>query len=437
MRRSIRFAVVATLSVLGAFFVPLQASANLPTFSSSEIEAWQPGPWPGNTVSVPAGFPAGSVATLSWKFSGGPYTNSGVSFTVPELVGSTMYVRLTATIPGHADFVKSYIQLIQCKMPDLAVVFEPGFPTPNTPATMRITNPVPDATFKFEIPRFWDGYLNVQTVKVGEEYRLTVPKRTYSLANSGWDVKISRSKTQCFRQEASVFLPSGPQYLGEPVFGPETGSEFRVGIPVILKRFALTSGNTTLTYRWKVAGVEVATSPSYTPKATDVGKDVELDLEFRDSAAGWHVLQMMYREFHNVVLPAPPGYAPTPTPSPTPSASSRLVLNPQVPSQPRENVGGNPAQSPKPSPSVSQSARPSTSPSPTSNPIPSARPSVSPRAVVYNNCTALRIVFRNGVARDSSSLNRYKLKTKPVLNNSVYLANARLDTDKDGLVCER
>ncbi len=436
MRRNfIRFAIVTTMAVLGAFFVPLQASANLPTFSSSEIDAWQPGPWPGNTVSVPAGFPAGSVARLSWKFSGGPFTNSAESFTVPDLAGSTMYVRLSATIPGYADFEKFYVQLIQCKMPDLAVVFEPGLPTPNTPAIMRITDPVAGSTMNSFSGTYYSGLMVVETLTAGESYRITV--QNGGLNNRG-GLTMNRKKTNCFSQSLSINIPLGPKALGDRVFGPESGSAFRVGIPVVLKRFQLTSPNSKLTHHWRVNGVEVSTSESYTPRPSDVGKKVELSLDVIDSIAGWRATNSWAQEeFSNVVFPALPGYAPTPTPSPTPSASSSPVLNPQVPSQPRENVGGNPSQSPNPSPSVSQSAKPTTSPSPTSNPIPSAKPSSSPRAVIYSNCTALRKAFSNGVARDSKALSRYKLKTKPVLNSAVYSANARLDTDKDGLVCER
>ncbi|MFM8956526.1 MAG: excalibur calcium-binding domain-containing protein [Actinomycetota bacterium] len=53
-------------------------------------------------------------------------------------------------------------------------------------------------------------------------------------------------------------------------------------------------------------------------------------------------------------------------------------------------------------------------------------------AVKYKNCTELRKVHRNGVARDATAAG----KTGATVDADTYKANAGLDRDKDGIACE-
>ena len=58
--------------------------------------------------------------------------------------------------------------------------------------------------------------------------------------------------------------------------------------------------------------------------------------------------------------------------------------------------------------------------------------------VKYKNCTAMNAKYRHGVgkkgAKDRSS---GKPVTTFAVNNALYLANTRLDRDKDGVACEK
>lgn len=51
----------------------------------------------------------------------------------------------------------------------------------------------------------------------------------------------------------------------------------------------------------------------------------------------------------------------------------------------------------------------------------------------FRNCTDLRKVYKFGVAKNVASATG----TRAVVNRRVYLANTRLDRDKDGVACER
>jgi len=53
-------------------------------------------------------------------------------------------------------------------------------------------------------------------------------------------------------------------------------------------------------------------------------------------------------------------------------------------------------------------------------------------AVKYKNCTELRKVHRNGVARDATAAG----KTGATVDAATYKANAGSDRDKDGIACE-
>jgi hypothetical protein len=57
---------------------------------------------------------------------------------------------------------------------------------------------------------------------------------------------------------------------------------------------------------------------------------------------------------------------------------------------------------------------------------------------VYKSCTAMNKAYQNGVAQSSKSKNLGKGPiATPKIDAKVYLANKKLDTDKDGIACEK
>lgn len=75
--------------------------------------------------------------------------------------------------------------------------------------------------------------------------------------------------------------------------------------------------------------------------------------------------------------------------------------------------------------------------SPSSTPTPTPKPSAAgPK--VYKNCTTLNKDYKGGVAKSAKSKNKGKAtKFKPLVNSNLYEINRKLDTDKDGIVCEK
>lgn len=57
---------------------------------------------------------------------------------------------------------------------------------------------------------------------------------------------------------------------------------------------------------------------------------------------------------------------------------------------------------------------------------------------VYKNCTAMNKVYSNGVAQSLKfkNLGKGPIAT-PKIDAKIYLANKKLDTDKDGIACEK
>lgn len=65
-----------------------------------------------------------------------------------------------------------------------------------------------------------------------------------------------------------------------------------------------------------------------------------------------------------------------------------------------------------------------------------------PKIVAYKNCTALKKVHRDGVAKagvkhNTVSGKKRALKGKPVFSTALYNKNKKLDRDRDGIACER
>ncbi len=421
--------VVFLFSVLG---IQPSAATSLPTmiceyYARQAFQSVIGRAYPGMTLTSPdCKFPEGTSVSYIWSAGNLPIVRTQ-SLTVPNLIGNQINLAIEATNPKFALYRIYFVGTIACLLPDFSLSVEGEKLTPKTPVIVRASSP--EDGVSFTLNQTFPG--TTQISNGVWKFEIMSGDREYGY-NQVRNFSVRQAKANCHATSKSVSIPLKHQ-LGPIVIGPQTGELVRVGVPVVLKRQAFSS-TATIRYRWEVADQTVSTSSSFTPRISDLYKTVRLYLSIEDSALGLGLLEVSVDEEYSgvgVVYPALLSASPSPTPSPSASAPSTPGLNPQAPSQP----GNIASPSPRPLPSVSPSVRPS--PTPTTNPIPSARPSVSPRAVVYNNCTALRIVFRNGVARDSSSLNRYKLKTKPVLNNSVYLANARLDTDKDGLVCER
>jgi hypothetical protein len=72
-------------------------------------------------------------------------------------------------------------------------------------------------------------------------------------------------------------------------------------------------------------------------------------------------------------------------------------------------------------------------PSPTNS---IAGPIPVPSTPVFADCAALRVAFPNGVQRPSARLNATNKGPAPAVDRTVYRANAGLDRDNDGAVCE-
>ena len=56
-------------------------------------------------------------------------------------------------------------------------------------------------------------------------------------------------------------------------------------------------------------------------------------------------------------------------------------------------------------------------------------------AVTFKNCTEVRKVYSNGVAKSKAAA--AKQKNKPKVSASIYKSTSKMDRDKDGTVCEK
>jgi hypothetical protein len=70
----------------------------------------------------------------------------------------------------------------------------------------------------------------------------------------------------------------------------------------------------------------------------------------------------------------------------------------------------------------------------------SAIPSANAAATHYKNCSALNKVYPHGVGKPGA-VDHVRGATKPVVNfkrsAALYMANASMDRDKDGVACEK
>jgi len=57
--------------------------------------------------------------------------------------------------------------------------------------------------------------------------------------------------------------------------------------------------------------------------------------------------------------------------------------------------------------------------------------------IKYKNCTELNKKYASGVAKTGYKNKGLKVKKNPLLNDSLYQANIKLDKDKDGIACEK
>jgi hypothetical protein len=436
--RNNRFTILSVLTLFLFSLLGVSPSSAAPLLKMScdyfAKEAFQSeigGAYPGKVLTAPdCKLPEGTVVSYIWSVPG-LSTIRTRSVTVPDnKLGQPIYLSIYGSNPQYESFRIDFSATVLCLLPDFSLSVEGEKLTPKTPVIIRATSADPGVNFTLN-----NTFSGLTLISKGVWKWEMASSDRQDNHNMVFNIGVTQVKPNCHSTMKHTSVAVGHQF-GPLVMAPQVGELIRVGSPIVLKRQAF-SPTASVLYKWEVGDQVVSTSSSFTPRISDVYKTVRLYLTVEDSALGLGPLEMrvdtMSGGSGETIYPALPSASPTPTPI----ASSSPVLNPQVPGQTPDNSGNNPAQSPIPSPSVSQSAKPTTSPSPTANPIPSAKPSSSPKAVVYKSCTSLRLKFKNGVARDSKALSRYKLKTKPVLNRSVYSANARLDTDKDGLVCER
>jgi hypothetical protein len=67
----------------------------------------------------------------------------------------------------------------------------------------------------------------------------------------------------------------------------------------------------------------------------------------------------------------------------------------------------------------------------------SATPSLQAAVIVIKNCTELNRVYPGGVAMPGAINSGGMTKKTPKYNKALYLANQKLDRDKDGIACEK
>lgn len=65
-----------------------------------------------------------------------------------------------------------------------------------------------------------------------------------------------------------------------------------------------------------------------------------------------------------------------------------------------------------------------------------ATPATGATVKKFKNCTALHVVYPNGVAKPGALDKQGKAKGTPKTDAKLYAANAHLDRDKDGWACE-
>jgi hypothetical protein len=377
----------------------------------------------GQVLSAPdCQFPVGTTVSYTWRILGEPFSNSS-TFTVPDGSRGDIILNIVATNAGFNTTTISFRGAIMCQLPAMSVTMDRSYLTPKSPVIVTANSSDPAVTFSYS--RDYNPQMNVTLVSRG------VWKLEISSAFSAFGVSnsfiVSQSKPNCITTSQSFKLPLGHQ-IGPVVFGPLTGDVLRVGMPIGLKRLAL-SATATVRYQWEVGG-KFYTTTNYTPTQTDLGKAVSLLITVEDAATGWPQL-VRYVDYEygsgGTIYNSLPAASATPTPTPT------------QPTVGNGNSGGigptpKPIESPSPSQSPTQSSSPSATPVKTVVP---SNPVAPVTSKTYASCTALRKAFVNGVARDATALKKYKAKTKPRLNNSVYKLNIKLDTDKDGLACER
>ena len=384
--------------------------------------------YPGKVLQAPdCAFPSGTTVSYTWYHNN--QTSLSQTFTVPDALGMYVDLSIVATNPNYNRFNLTYRAVIKCVLPTMSISRSGSHLSPNNPISVTVSGADPGAAISARV-----GRGGVVTKLSNTSWRYTIAPNPVPI-NDGGSVIWEQTKQGCVSNEIRAFFTFGIQ-LPTISFGPETGSIVRVGSPVVLKN--LDNSSLVSKYFWHVSGVVVGTSSSYVPSSADLDKQLGLELVLSDKVNGWA------DRIFNVDTPEGASRAiiqnslpvTTPTPTPTPKPTSPVVGNPSG-GTPGVIGGGEipkPNVSSQPSPSASQSASPSATPVKTVVPAKPVAPVVS-RA--YASCTALRKAFVNGVARDATALNRYKAKAKPILNNSVYRLNIKLDTDKDGLACER
>lgn len=382
---------------------------------------------PGQILSAPdCKFPTGTTFTYNWFVSGTIQSNSA-TYTVPDRLGAKIELMIYASHPGYNTTSIRFIGTILCKLSPFSISTDRTYLTPKSPLTITATSADPNVTFTYS--RDSNPQLTVTPISRGV-WKLEISS-AYSAFGRSDSFRVTQSKPNCMADAQNLNLPLGYQ-LGPVVFGPLSGDVLRVGTPIGLKRLAAPS-TTTVRYEWEVGG-KIYTTPTYTPTQTDLGQRIWLVLKVDDASAGWSPgwVSVDYEFGSGATISASLSL-----PSPTPISTA--IPSP-IASAPSTNPGNQGGSAPTPVISPTQSPKPSQSSSPSSAPAKTQAPSVTTAPKVanaYTSCSALRKVFVNGVARDAAAIKRYSLKTKPVLQNAVYKANIKLDTDKDGLACER
>jgi hypothetical protein len=364
--------------------------------------------------------------------------------------GRTTTVFIYATKPGYKDWNAFWTINVSCPEPVNIEYRHSGNKT-----RVNISNPNPFVTYS--VP--WASVKKDATRQVtssASSIEIAVLEDSHKPSVTGtYFLKAVYKDSDCPVMEREISTQVGTMQ-GSVGISSSGGGSFNPGdIASINTSGASLTSSCDWKYLWYVDRALVQEGGTYAIKTSDVGKRLSLGRVYcyntSNSRTYWGFGQdnivptqeggSFYEAASIMITPKPTA---TPTPTPSRTATPLATVTPRPPVQPSPSSTPPVLNPQRPAPEASSTPRPSVSEQPTPKPSPSVTNTPAPvKTVVPNpsstfaNCTALRKRFVNGVARDAAALKRYSQRAKPALNNAVYKANIKLDTDKDGLACER
>ncbi|WP_101524369.1 M1 family aminopeptidase [Nocardioides houyundeii] len=218
---------------------------------------------------TPATWPAGTTLTRQWSVDAVPVADATeATFTPrPVDVGRTVTVAVTGTKPGHDPFTR-----VSAATAVVAAGTLDSTPSPTLGGPAQVGVPVS------AVAGAWDeGVALAYQWQVASANVHTGPSYTPVAADAGKTLTVTVTGTKPGYE--SVVHSSAPALVvpgtltDTPV--PALDGAAQVGLPVGPLTGTWDEG-VDLTFAWQVAGVEVATSRSYTPTAADAGKNLSV-----------------------------------------------------------------------------------------------------------------------------------------------------------------